>query len=346
MSFLSNVISFLIYFFSAALSVFFIKRAEKKKKRKLSAALGVLIPSVVAAFRESGIDLATYRSWYDFIHAGGKYDVELGWNILNKIAPSFAALQFLAAFIFFFVSYLAIKKFDAPNRWLSWLIILSLSTGMLYNMTRQAIAVAFIFLGTAYFSKKKYFKFLISVLLATLFHKTAIIMSLLLPLYWFIMKRVKKLILVTAIMSAASILCVPMIVWAVRRLGLFSTYMLDKSFELSLSFLLYTLPPLLLYAWKPSVFKEDKRVRFCLVLYLFIIPMQFLGMRLPFADRIMFYFRPAIAIAVPLMIARYAEIDKSKVKWIKAGYVLWFIFYHIMMGFLLNENGMYPYINF
>ena len=346
MSFSSGAISFLIYFFSAAISVLFIKGAEKRKS-KLLAGIGVLIPTLVATFREAGVDFYVYKDIYNYIHAGGKYPTEFGWELLNKIAPSYMALQFIAALIFYGVSYKAITKFETKYRWISWLAILSVTTAFFYNGIRQAIASAFVFLAIAYFFKKKYIGFAVSVLLGFLFHKTAIIMILLIPLYWFIMKRVKRLMLATLIMSGIAILCVPIVVTVVSRLGLFSSYIgMMSGFDFSILFLFYTLPPLLVYAWKPSVFKEDKSFRFCLTLYLFVIPMQFLGMRIPYADRIMLYFRPMLAIAAPLMIQRYDELGKSKGKLVRTFFILWFIFYHIIMGVMLNENKMYPYINF
>ena len=343
MSALSNTISFLIYFFSAAISVLFIKRAEKKKSKFL-ALLGIIIPSIVAAFRESGIDYPAYKQIYEHIHAGGAYTIEYGWKLLNIIAPSFEALQFIAAIIFFGVSYLAICKFDAKYRWMSWLVILATSTGFFYNGIRQAIASAFVFLGISYFYKKKFFRFAVCVAAGALFHKTAWFILIILPIYWLVMKRVKKFGLVTVIMSAMALISVPIVIIVIKRLGIFLGYIQDITFNFSLLFLLYTLPPLLYYALKPSVFKEDKKFRFCLALYLLVIPMQFLGMRIPFADRIMLYFRPMLAIAIPLMIMRYDELGKGKK--IKAFYVLWFIFYHVIMGLVLNENGMYPYIDF
>ena len=345
MSFLAIAISFLIYFSSAAVSVLFIKGAEKRKSKFL-ALLGIIIPSIVAAFRESGIDYKTYEQIYDYIHAGGAYPIEYGWRILNVIAPSFEFVQFIAAIIFFGVSYLAIRNFEIRYRWIAWLVTLSVSTGMFYNVTRQGIAAAFIFLGIAYFSKKKYLRFAISVALGAIFHKSALIMLLLVPLYWFIMKRVKKLMLVTAIMSAVALLSVPIVAALVSRLGMFSSYVESITFDFSLLFLFYTLPPLMLYAWKPSDFKDDKKLHFALAIYLFVIPIQFLGMRIAFADRIMLYFRPMLAIVVPLIIQHYDEKSKAKGKNARVFYVLWFIFYHVIMGVLLNENGMYPYINF
>ena len=198
---------------------------------------------------------------------------------------------------------------------------------------------------SGYFSKKKYVGFAVSVLLGFLFHKTAIIMILLIPLYWFIMKKIKRPIIATAIMSGIAILCVPIVVTTVSKLGLFPSYIAAMGgFNFSILFLFYTLPPLLVYVWRPSVFKDDKLFKFCLVFYLFVIPMQFLGMRIPYADRIMLYFRPMLAIAAPLMIVRYEELGKRKI--VKAFFIIWFIFYHIIMGVLLNENGMYPYMNF
>lgn len=346
MSFLAIAISFLIYFSSAAVSVLFIKGAEKRKS-KILAAIGILIPSVVAAFRQSGIDFHAYNGIYDYIHAGGfDYPIEIGWKLLNVIAPSYKVLLFIAALIFFGVSYLAMRKFETRYRWISWLVILSVSTGMFYNVTRQGIASAFVFLGIAYFSKKKCLRFAISVALGALFHKTALIMLLLLPLYWFIMKRVKKLMLATVIMSAVALLSVPIVAALVSRLGIFSSYVENITFDFSFLFLFYTLPPLMLYAWKPSDFKDDKKLHFALAIYLFVIPMQFLGMRIAFADRIMLYFRPMLAIVVPLIIEHYDKKSKTKGKNARVFYVLWFIFYHVIMGVILNENGMYPYINF
>ena len=277
---------------------------------------------------------------------GFDYPIEIGWKLLNVIAPSYKVLLFIAALIFFGVSYLAIRKFETRYRWISWLVILSVSTGMFYNVTRQGIASAFVFLGISYFYKKKYIYFAVSVALGALFHKTAWIMLLLLPLYWFVMKRVKKLMMVTMVMSVVALLSVPIVVWAVSKLGIFSSYIENISFDFSILFLFYTLPPLLLYAWKPSEFKDNKNLHFCLALYLFVIPMQFLGMRITFADRIMLYFRPILAIAVPLIIEHYEEKSKAKGKNAKVFYVFWFIFYHVIMGLILNENGMYPYINF
>lgn len=345
MSSLSIAISFLIYFFSAAFSVLFIKSAEKRKSKAL-AAIGVLIPATVAAFREAGVDFYAYEGIYNHVHAGGEYPMELGWITLNRIAPSYKVLLFMAALIFFGVSYRAIRKFDEKYRWLSWLVILSVSTGMFYNVTRQAIASAFVFLGIAYFSKKKYISFALCVVLGALFHKTAIIMILLLPLYWFVMKRVKKLIFTTIIISGVALLSVPIVVSVASNLGIFSTYINNIGFNFSVLFLFYTLPPLFYYALKPSLFKDDTKFKFCLTLYLFIIPMQFLGMKIPYTDRIMLYFRPMLAIAIPLMIAKYEEMGKAKGKNARVFYVCWFIFYHIIMGVFLNENGMYPYINF
>lgn len=345
MSCLSKAVSFLIYFTAAAVSVLLIKRAEKKKS-KILAAFGILVAVLLATFRESGIDFPTYHHIYDHIHAGGAYPIEWGWIVLNRVAPSYKAMLFLAALIFYGVSYIAIQRFDARYRWMSWLVILSTCTGFFYNGTRQAIASAFVFLGISYFYKKKYIYFAVSVALGALFHKSAWIMLLLLPLYWFVMKRVKKLMLSTVIMSVIALFSVPIVVFAVRKMGIFLGYIENISFNFSLMFLLYTLPPLLLYAWKPSEFKENKMLHFCLIFYIMVIPMQFLGMRITFADRIMLYFRPMLAIAIPLIIEHYEAKSRIKGKNAKVFYVFWFIFYHIMMGVLLNENGMYPYMNF
>lgn len=346
MNFLPFIVSILIYFSATAISVLIIKSAERRNS-KLLAAVGVLVPVIVATFRTSGVDFISYERMYDYIHnAGINYPTELGWKLLNMISPSFRVVLFLAALIFFGVSYIAIRKFDAKYRWMSWLVVLVVSTGAFYNVTRQAIASAFVFLALAFFYKKKYFRFVVCVALGALFHKTALIMLIFLPLYWLIMKRIKKLGLFTLIMSAIAMASVPIMVIALERLGLFLTYIENMRFEFSILFLFYVIPPVLFYAVKPNIFKDNKLLHYCLALYIFVIPMQFLGMMIPYADRIMLYFRPALAIAVPLIIQGYAEKSKIKGANVCRLYVVWFIVYHLIMGVLLNENGIYPYISF
>lgn len=343
MSFLSNTISFVIYFISTTISVLLIKSAEKRKSRSF-ALLGIVLPSIVAAFRESGIDLNAYRDIYQYIHTGGIYPIEYGWQILNMIAPNFELLQFISAIVFFGVSYLAIRKFDVNYRWMSWLVILVMFTGFFYNGTRQAIAFAFALLGISYFYKKKFLGFVTCIAIGGFFHNSAWFVLVILIIYWFVMRRVNKFGLATLIMSVIALVSVPILENIIRKLGVYVGYIEGATFNFSISFLLYTLPPLLYYILKPSIIKEDKKLQFCLALYFLTIPLQCLGMRISYADRMALYFKPLLAIAVPLMIMRYDEFNKGKR--VRTFFISWFIFYHIIMGLVLNENGMYPYMDF
>lgn len=341
MSFSECFWSILIYTSTFFLSVACIRFSEKRYFKKTFSFMGVIIPTVTATFRQSGTDLRAYEGIYNYIHRGGSYEIEKGWLFLNRIAPTYKALLFIAAIIFFGVSYKAICKFIRKDKWVAWLIILVVCTGFFYNGTRQAIAAAFFFWGLSFFYEKKYFKFALAVFVATLFHESAWMVLLVTIAYWWLMKRVKNVFFSICILSAVGIAGIPMLSNVMNRLGLYTSYFSDNQFVFSITFLLYALPPLYFYYRNSKFFETDMKTKYCLSLYTLIIPMQFMGMRVQFLDRVGVYFNVILAILVPMIIQGY-DVNKKRHS-LRGAYMLWFIFYHIIMGIVLNENGMYPY---
>lgn len=336
--------SLLIYggtFLSSCMCVYLTKN---KFLRGFFSLLAVGIPSVTAAFRECGIDFVAYESMYRHIRAGTGYEtIEPLWYQLNRIMPSYEWLLFASAFIFLGMSYFAICLFLKEDRWLAWFIVLTVCYSTFYNGMRQMIAVSIVFAAVALIYKKKIIPGIVFIALAYFFHESALFMLVIL-FYLFISKRLRNIEGVIAILTAFSIIGLPAITMLIERIGMYTGYLEEINWHLSLSFLLYSIPPIIPYYIYRKYFTENQLLKMCFDLYMLIIPFQFLGMSINYADRVMLYFQIFIAILIPLMVQ---EISKNiENNYWKGLYVGWFIFQYVVLNIVLQGQGTYPYMNF
>lgn len=159
-----------------------------------------LILFVIFAFR--GDFTTDYKNYSDLFNIYNRYgfwevfkagfQVEPGYIFLNKLFGIFTDdviyLFMFTSFVILFGFYYHINKYSV-NVWLS--ILLFVTAGSYYasfNITRQIFAVAIIFFGSGFLYERKFFKFLFFVILASLFHKTSLIM---IPFYFILNFRLK-----------------------------------------------------------------------------------------------------------------------------------------------------------
>lgn len=135
-------------------------------------------------------DLYNRYSFSELLTAG--FQNEIGYIYLNKIIGLFTtdALYFflITTFVILFGFFHHFKKYSV-NLWLS--VLMFVTVGSYYasfNITRHIFAVAIVFIGSRYLYERKFFKWVLVVLLAALFHKTAIIM---IPFYFILNFRIK-----------------------------------------------------------------------------------------------------------------------------------------------------------
>lgn len=165
-----------------------------KNKRLLSILFFALF--VFSAIRyDYGNDYASYLRWFNYIKSTGSnpFGEQILYTFLNKISPSFNFLLTIVSGFYLYTVYRLIKNNVSDNYiGVSFLIFLINPYLFLMNLSaiRQSIAIA-LFIIAVYFSKKrKIIPYIVLILLATLFHKSAII---LLPFYfWANGKKVKK----------------------------------------------------------------------------------------------------------------------------------------------------------
>lgn len=175
------------------------------KYNKKTPAYFFIIPSFFILFYISTFrgDFTTdYKNYSNLFQLYNKYSFsellnarfqnEIGFIYINKIIGLFTedVIYFFAvmAFVILFCFFIHLTKYSV-NVWLS--VLMFVTAGSFYasfNITRHIFAVAIIFIGSKYLYERKFFKWTLVVILATLFHKTAIIM---IPFYFILNFRIK-----------------------------------------------------------------------------------------------------------------------------------------------------------
>lgn len=174
-----------------------------------------------------GNDYYNYYRWFKHIHAGGEssFKTEILYNFLNRCLPSFPVLVALSSAFLIIVVFLLISKNLPTNyAWMGICIFVINPYLFLMNLSalRQSIATCFFIIAVVLACKKKYVWYCILVVVATLFHKSAI---LLLPLCIIINDKPVKSWICWAILGGtllllvASNLLLNMVVWVAERFG-------------------------------------------------------------------------------------------------------------------------------
>ena len=179
-----DVQSVVIYLGLAVISFFIAKYAELTNSRR-AVWLIVIILSLVSGFRAVtvGIDTKTYDSIFRFISSGNTakiYGIEESFiYICSKILRIWNNNQFLFV-LFAFISYgLCIFRLWHDREWIAfrWSVFsfYILLFPFSLNGLRQFVAISIVFYSTKFIKEGKYLKFAVTILVASLFHSSAVI---------------------------------------------------------------------------------------------------------------------------------------------------------------------------
>src|SRR5699024_3082348 len=163
----------------------------------------IIIPVVISGFRYGiGTDYFNYESiYFKLTSQGGIINnlintrFEPGWILLNH----FVQLVFNDVKYVFIISSLLIWIFnfkaiydnrDRISIGIAVFILFCTLFNPSFNMVRQSLAAAILMLSVKSIVNKKPMRFLITVLISTMFHYTAIIF---LPIYWIVNSKIKAL---------------------------------------------------------------------------------------------------------------------------------------------------------
>ena len=352
--------SVIIYLITIFLPVFFSylyqKYANTKSKKIILFTLIIIIPLLVSTFRYNvGIDYNSYREYYSTII--NRYitgiemptQLEYGFILLNILSylifKNAQGVFLLKSLLFLVFSIGGIIKFkDKISLPISVLIFMTFFYSASFNGVRQLIAVAIIFYSFSYALEKKFVKYLFFVLLACLFHKTAILATFL----YFIVPKDDKAVEVKNKIFNFSVIALTLLIPLIKSviinvftyLNFYSTYLLDNG-DKSLNFLLYIIPPLIIILlYEKKLIKSDYKNLFWIRLMLLQIPLQFAGYYIRYLDRMSLYVSVSQLIIIPLLLK---VTNKSNSAYLRLFVIGWYIFYYLFVYVYLNGNGVYPY---
>lgn len=200
--------------------------SEKMKRNLLILSLVPVFCLLAFKSEKVGVDTENYIRMYntagELLSIDNESRIEIGYQYmsiwLNKLFDSNQALFICSSFIISFSLYVFLKKSSSnPVLALFFFITLGFFQFALTGI-RQGIAIAITLFAIPYIQQKKLIKFLIVIVLASIFHKSALFS---LPLYWIMNLKVttRNMIVMLASMIVAYFMAEPFLLTAADILG-------------------------------------------------------------------------------------------------------------------------------
>lgn len=286
---------------------------------------------------------------------------EVGFVFINfvcaKIGFSYNMLQILITF-FICVSIGIFLKRYSLNVWVSSFVFYTLRY-MLgpMNTVRMWIAIAILLFAIPYLQKQQLIRFFIIVLIACLFHSTALIFAVLYPLSKLKITKNKIVILISTALAIGYI-GTPFFAWLTQKLNMYSGYLTSVYFvydnNIAVYFTLAIDLCLLLFIFleyrKDSENKSQEDAEIDLIpieniikiAILLIVAIDIVGLKNTIMNRISTYFGMFWIVGIPSALKRIDYRHNREVVWIVMGMLL-SVQFLIVLIFRPGWNSVVPY---
>lgn len=343
----------LIFYISVFLSSsFFISKWDIKNKW-IYLVIGVAIPIYVAAIRYAvGTDFFTYMNHFlrtcstTALTDSDWWSGEGGFALLNWIAYQFgdySILLGLAAAAVVIPAAFAIKH-DYRNLsvgliWLLFLMTIYLTS---YNIMRQMIAASFVLFSFRYITERKLLPFALSILVAILFHTSAIVFA---PCYFLYstkpglsFKQAIFAIIILAIILNMSFLASAL--EGVEGLDKYANYIEENDRANNREFVFNLFYTFIFVLCHKRMYRVDPRSNFLLYLSVIAVILNFTGFMTPFIKRVAIFFS---IFNIPLA-AIWIKSFSSYTRAIAFIFIIGFYFSRlIVINYVLKQGHMIPY---
>lgn len=287
-----------------------------------------------------GVDTKGYISYFKYIFP--HYDLiqlmdhrhELGYKLLNRIIGIFTNNEQIFLTIIAFLSIAPVGRFIYKNSkmpFLSFCLYISMNYySFTFSGLRQAIAYAIILSSYEYIKGKNLIKFIICVLFATLFHKSALVF---LPAYFLANLKINKV-------TISGILIFDFMVYVFRKqifLVLANTFydayelVETSSFTWMLLCTLIIIFGLFFYKNVVSVSKENNALYIYLIIGVSIMIFASTGTNIM---RIADYYYMYVILFIPEVM----NVIRDKRLVLTGGYILIICIFTLYIWFLLNDG--------
>lgn len=330
----------MIYF--TLLSVVMLLFSFTKKMQNYVLPIFIFLLIILMAFRAEsvGTDTLNYKTSFEYIKNNIILETEIGWILLNKtsllIKDSYEFFLITVSVFTLLPIYFIIKR-NSVNPMLTLFLYFTLYFYFnSFNMSRQMIAINFIFLGFTFLQKRKIWVYFLFVILAMLFHTSAFIA---LPIA-FINKIPdnKKFILTSILIAFFSGLFLADYIFKLAEFTKYMNYI--GSYELGnytgTTLYLIVLNSFFLFVYFTSI----KRDTYFKIFYIYIL-LSNLFIRIPYGDRIIIYLSIIQIIYLPYLIYN----NKIKEKQLMILIIVIYAYVIFLRNFNSNYAEIFPYIN-
>ena len=312
---------------------------------------------IVAVIRNVSVGTDT-RMYHEFFYRYGILDfdwnyfdyskVEIGYRLLNKIIYFFTSESNIYIFIISFCLIMGFGYFiliNSVNIWISTFLFIGICFySETLNTIRQSIACIILLNGYIFLKKEQYVKWLLSVLIATLFHSTAIFF-----LIFIILKKLTKIRII--LINLIGILFYSLLVYDMNILMFFlddnkyTYYLVENEASMGadvLRILLFIVVIVGTFFYRKVYTCAEKKDAIIWSIFLFYaIIMTLAKYQIEIFYRMVQYFSPYIVVILPLVLSK---INNKYIKIILILFIL--ILGVIVLYYLLNKNPNLYYKTF
>lgn len=321
--------------------------SNKKSSNKILIALAFLILWLLCGLRYGiGTDYFSYKNIYETIvkTKSNSVNMEIGFYLLCRFIGFFNAdykvFFLITSFLSIIFVYLRIIL-DSHSSDLSIIVYLSsFSYFTTFNIVRQSIAMGIIFFGTRYLEKKQPIKYFIFLVIAILFHKTAIIGLAFYYIYYVRFNNViNLLIIITAPIALIALKDQFLNLLKLTYPSYVSRFEITPEFSaLRISFEMVLLIISIYYFKFLRNLSEGNALVNCQAIILVFNIISFL---IPYAHRIIMYFTFLQTLLVPSILKSIKfKSDKVIIGTFFVIYYLLYIYYSIKIN---NSGEILPY---
>ena len=362
------MIIYIITFAITILLTYIVQKNEKKSIYKnIFIILIVFIPSFIGGMRDFtiGTDVLIYgKDFFEqavhsssFTYYQSVVQTDIGYAILNFIISRFTSnvniffliLQLIINGLMFATIYDNKKKVPM---WFSMLIYLTVYYCRTYNYIRQSIALAIVLYSTKYIEQDKLKKYILCILVAELFHPTAIFAISLYLLKYIANSKHRTLyegiILLAVIGVTLNISNVLKVLYQMgivpERYYAYTYRFVNTTGGYSFIDVIYRVIWIIIYMIFGKKLRREESINNCYGMCLWLdLIFFFCRTKLVYADRISLYFGYTTILFIPKMIEKVSNNRKGNANIIYFISCIIFIVYWYMKFIVYGSSEVYPY---
>lgn len=359
---LESLVFYIIMFLISSMIIAKVGKLYRKKEVSknlnfnivLLTIIGLLIPILISGLRyyvgtdyESYVGIYNKYFNYSFINFF-ESKTEFLFLIIVKIASLFNNFQvmfFIIAFFTVIITYKAIfnykEKFSLGFMFFIYLFMYFTNS---FNWIRQALAIAIVLYSYKFIFEKNWKKFTLAIIIASLFHVSALLFW---PFYFVFdkenNKRKKYIRILYIIITIIIVLNYEKAVNMLSSISIFEDYagytkeLNAANREAILNFVVL----IVILMFRKMLIKYDKRNEIFIFFYIISTILTFIGYITPYAKRIAVYF----GISGIFILSSFPQIAKTKEQKILIYFLVacYVIGYFVMLVYILKQGNMLPY---